>query len=653
MVTVTMKILSRPGRVRRFLLAGLLALGALALATSGLWRARAQSQSELPGDVLSIATVSRSSVNVSWSGVGQSFVIPLRPALSPVCDNCQDVRINYASIKISSPDTANCYTPRFDLVISIRTSRNGPDLASGYVPYLFPIKTPRWVTATFPSGVLVRTGTPLWLVVRRADNIVSGHFSNSPHLNFPSAWVLDQDYQGPPCPDVRNPPLPRYPVFWHIDTANPYPDGQLDAAPALDGDARIGFSIVQLARVLALYYDPKIYTVAYTDTLSSQRPIPPHDYGGQRLHELQGWPNPSGVANQVARSLEEQSGRVVEVQVHEVWLDRWPQQKTRAIAWYSDTVRLKQIAGWNGWGNQHNTIGHSDTYPGYPHIAAIDAARRKIDIPTGGQPDPLPQENFDYLAMFSTMVEGRTVTQWVNSGDATEIWLFGDPTSRWIESKVAKPVGDAFDVQSQNCPLPVAGLQRRAYVMGFNMAMEVGSALHSFGHRAEDMMFAAWQGPRLVSCQANTGPGLFAHFTRIWRCYGQPDPQVNFGSMGSIHKAFNAPTRAIPNRNDVNNPDLVSFRDMAPTDEQEWYNFPNFLGGANKPVENCEAWHGCGGPGLGDGDRDRFYLWWFDHVPRYAGMTNGVWNNLWAYIMDPNCFPLLRASPPPVSCPTQ
>jgi hypothetical protein len=362
----------------------------------------------------------------------------------------------------------------------------------------------------------------------------------------------------------------------------------------------------------------------------------------------------------LAGHIESESRGAVEVELVQEYLDRWPQQKPVTIDWYRDpptyAVLLKRLTNFKGWGNNDNTVGHSDTYPGYPHIAISDTTRYKIDMATEKtqppQPNPLPTDNFNYQDLFTMSVRGRSVLDWVNSGDATELWLFGDPTARFLESKVAKPVGDLFKAESQGCPLPVPGLNRRVYMMGFNYALPTEYAVHSFGHRIEDMMTAAWQGPRQVTCEANVGEGLNHHFARIWRCYQPASRGVNFGSMGTIHKAFNAPYTAL-NRDDINSPDLVNFRSLAPSDEEEWYEFPNFLPGGSKPDTNCEDWSGCAEPGeSGDGDRGRYYLWWFDHVPRNAGQTEGVWNNMWAYVIHPGCFPDLQSAPPiPGYCP--
>ena len=58
----------------------------------------------------------------------------------------------------------------------------------------------------------------------------------------------------------------------------------------------------------------------------------------------------------------------------------------------------------------------------------------------------------------------------------------------------------------------------------------------------------------------------------------------------------------------------------------DWYNFPDFKG-ITREVD-CSEW--------GNGDIREHHRWWFDHIPKTTGSTNGVQNNWWHYMIDAN-----------------
>ena len=66
---------------------------------------------------------------------------------------------------------------------------------------------------------------------------------------------------------------------------------------------------------------------------------------------------------------------------------------------------------------------------------------------------------------------------------------------------------------------------------------------------------------------------------------------------------------------------------MASTSADDWYNFPNMTG--SRTDNNCEAW-GCDGYG--------YLKWWYDHMPHVAGVKNGLLNNWWRYVIDPDQY---------------
>ncbi len=133
-----------------------------------------------------------------------------------------------------------------------------------------------------------------------------------------------------------------------------------------------------------------------------------------------------------------------------------------------------------------------------------------------------------------------------------------------------------------------------------------------------------------------------------------PPPPVAtelFASIGIIHQAHNARP---PNPGNISADPNRTSDFAAPSDADEWYDFPNFSGGDIRNI-SARAWG------------DRYYEWWFKHLPRYAGVfatatatqtpdgtatteptstsesdrvPPGPYNNLWPYIAKPGCYNL-------------
>jgi hypothetical protein len=59
----------------------------------------------------------------------------------------------------------------------------------------------------------------------------------------------------------------------------------------------------------------------------------------------------------------------------------------------------------------------------------------------------------------------------------------------------------------------------------------------------------------------------------------------------------------------------------------DWlYNFPNFKG--VRRTVTARDW--------GNGEIRAHHKWWLKHLPKTAGQINGISNNWWQYVMDPN-----------------
>ncbi|MEK6587914.1 MAG: hypothetical protein AABY97_03635, partial [Chloroflexota bacterium] len=169
----------------------------------------------------------------------------------------------------------------------------------------------------------------------------------------------------------------------------------------------------------------------------------------------------------------------------------------------------------------------------------------------------------------------------------------------YYESRMAGP--GSFWCNSP--PLEGWGEARRRFVvMGFNYERGVGEMLESFGHRTESILAKAFENVALSE-------NLWERFTR----YDQRHPGQ--AEVGNIHFAPNSERDY-----DWGNRRMVS------SSCDDWNGFPDLTG--QRRMINSEEW--------GNGDIRRHHLWWFRHLPHVEGETNGVLNNWWAYILDPN-----------------
>lgn len=183
-----------------------------------------------------------------------------------------------------------------------------------------------------------------------------------------------------------------------------------------------------------------------------------------------------------------------------------------------------------------------------------------------------------------------------------EVWLFAYPWAGYYESIMAGP--GAF--WSNAPPLNRTGhCSRRFVVMGFNYERGVGEMLEDLGHHAESTMSKVFAGAR---GEAN----LWERFTR----YDQTHP--GRAEVGNVHFAPNS-------QRDY---DWGNYRNV-PSRCDNWYRFPD-LSGAPRQV-NCAEW--------GNGDIRLHHLWWFRHFPHLAGETQGISNNWWEYVIQPDRVP--------------
>ena len=203
------------------------------------------------------------------------------------------------------------------------------------------------------------------------------------------------------------------------------------------------------------------------------------------------------------------------------------------------------------------------------------------------------------LVDYHRILRDYDIVAQVNSGRIDEVWLWGFPYAGYYESIMAGP--GAFW-----CNAPALKetdhAQRRFVIMGYNYQRGVGEMLENLGHRAESMLRHVFRNKR----------GAANHWERFAR-YDQTHPGA--AEVGIMHFAPNS----------VRDYDWGNKTRVASSCD-DWLNYPN-LTGAQRTVD-CKDW--------GDGDTRLHHLWWYRRLPHVSGVSGGISNNWWQYIIDPN-----------------
>jgi hypothetical protein len=217
-----------------------------------------------------------------------------------------------------------------------------------------------------------------------------------------------------------------------------------------------------------------------------------------------------------------------------------------------------------------------------------------LDVLQGATPPHTPSE-VDYSAILGKF----NVLQRVARNEIDEVWIFAFPHAGFYESTMGGP--NAFWCNAPALKKTEAS-KRRFVVMGFSFERHVGEMLEAYGHRAESIMEKTFS---KLSGDAN----LWKRFVR----YDKTTPGKS--ACGNVHFAPNS-------RKDYewNNPAPVI------SECYDWLlNFPNFKG--DRRIVASSEW--------GEGDTREHHKWWFNHFPRVAGRKNGIHNNWWQYVVNP------------------
>ncbi len=199
---------------------------------------------------------------------------------------------------------------------------------------------------------------------------------------------------------------------------------------------------------------------------------------------------------------------------------------------------------------------------------------------------------------YEAILSSQKLVQKVNQGAIDEVWLMGFPYAGFFESRMAGP--GAFWCNAP--PLENTGANRRFVIMGFNYQRGVGEMLEDLGHRTEAIM-------ERVFHNVPANQNLWKRFTR----HDEPGPGLP--EVGSIHFAPNS-------RKDYDWGNKTAVMSRADT----WLSYPNLSGSPRQMTS--KDW--------GGGDIRGHHNWWFRRLPHVAGETNGIANNWWRYVIDPN-----------------
>jgi len=203
------------------------------------------------------------------------------------------------------------------------------------------------------------------------------------------------------------------------------------------------------------------------------------------------------------------------------------------------------------------------------------------------------------LVDYGTLLSQFNIIEKATAGEIDEAWLMAFPYAGYYESTMGGP--GAFWCNSP--PLSESGSTLRRFVlMGFNYERGVGEMMESFGHRAESIMAKVYE---VGAAEEN----LWERFTR----YDRQNPGES--EVGNMHFAPNS-------QRDY---DWGNRRSVASACD-DWYDFPH-LSGECRSV-NSDEW--------GGGDIRLHHAWWYRHLPHAESDTEGVSNNWWEYILDPD-----------------
>ena len=290
----------------------------------------------------------------------------------------------------------------------------------------------------------------------------------------------------------------------------------------------------------------------------------------RKIHQVRGWADPFSLVEQILNEFRRVSDGVVQFRIVEV---------------HDDNISFTRLDG------EFMTIDTLAYY--YSSLSRLYGRTREGTLQNLAEVQGRVQ--FDYNAM----IDYYDLDTKRNNGEVSEVWVYGPPFAGMYESRLVGPNGFWYN----SPPLEHPGLEKLLPVMGWNYERGVAEALHSYGHRVESAMVHTYGGRWDVHAE---DPTAWEIFTRIDKDLpGQ-------AHVGNIHY----PPNGMSDYDYGNRRYVITYAD-------NWKRYPILLDQTR--TINCEEW-GCSQLG--------YMRWWFSHLPRYAGVTDGVLNNWWYYVID-------------------
>ena len=234
-----------------------------------------------------------------------------------------------------------------------------------------------------------------------------------------------------------------------------------------------------------------------------------------------------------------------------------------------------------------------------------------LDVVRNGKPAHNPQ-GLDYQAILKQF----NILQRVANKEIDEVWVMGFPYAGLYESTMggagafwcnAPPL-----TNTNSCP-------RRFIIMGFSYEREVGEMLHSYNHRCESIMAQAFHCQDFLTwtyktnrTPATINPDQALNVFQRFILFDQIAPGK--AAVGTVHYAPNGVKDY-----DLGNPNPVK------SECYDWLNYPNFKGDIR--TVTAQDWGGT---------EESYQQWWLNHMPKTAGRKNGIHNNWWQYVANPN-----------------
>lgn len=290
----------------------------------------------------------------------------------------------------------------------------------------------------------------------------------------------------------------------------------------------------------------------------------------RKIHEVRGWADPYTLVAQIIQEFDEVSGGVIRFKVIETHEDQTIFTRLSNEFMTLDTLQYFYSSNSHLYGR--NTVGTLQ------NLAEIQGLVK-----------------FDYNAL----IDYYNFDQKRNAGVIHEVWVYGPPFGGMYESQLVGP--NAFWYNSP--PLDHPGLEKLISIMGWNYERGVAEAIHSFGHRTESAMVQAYGGKWDVHSE---NPTSWDIFTRIEK------DLPGLSHIGNIH----FPPNGASDYDYSNTRYVITYAD-------NWKRYPILLDQTRRI--NCQEW-GCTGLG--------YLRWWYSHLPRFTGITDGVLNNWWHYVVD-------------------